>query len=194
MFDAILGGDASDPPGNTLLNQLTIIPDTPNVDGDYACDDASTMAATRGWSLDTPVIIFCDQSGLGHGGIGKGYDTADPPVDAVVCEDFDPRVSWKMTTAGSILLHEYTHFQALVTSNNGGPLQGSTGDDAWGAFDCRNLDKSMATTNADSYAWFATEVLWTVICQTDYQDPNDQDDDDPNCDDGSCTDPGDSPE
>ena len=32
---------------------------------------------------------------------------------------------------------------------------------------CRNLDKALATKNADSYAAFATELMWTTECGRD---------------------------
>lgn len=42
----------------------------------------------------------------------------------------------------------------------------------------RDLDKKYALANADSYAWYATEVLWSTICMKAYQAPSDDDDSD----------------
>jgi len=61
------------------------------------------------------------------------------------------RVSWRMETMGSILLHEYTHFTALVAP----PLAKESDDDAYGPWQVRGFGSafgpylSMATNNAD---------------------------------------------
>ena len=141
------------------------------------------MAEMRDIDSDKPTIILCDPAGFGHGGIGKGYNN----VKAVGCDGFDDRVSWKMETLGSILLHEYTHWEKLVAP----PLSEETDDLAggYGPAGVRSLDKSKATNNADSYSWFATENLWTVICQKKYGDPTKADGNDPNCKNSVCTAP-----
>lgn len=176
VFDKILGGDPNGD-GYDLLGKITISTDYKDSDGDFACD-GETMAELRDWNTDKPKLVVCAKAGFGHGGIGKGYNG----VPTVKCGDFDPRLSWKMETLGSVLLHEYTHYLKLVVP----PLSKETDDDAYGVKGSRDLDKSKATNNADSYSWFATEVLWTVICQKDYQDPIDEDDDDPNCNGTTC--------
>lgn len=178
MFSNISGGDPENPTGNDLLGKISIVTDYKDDDGDYACD-GDTMAELRDYSTDNPKIIICKKAGFGHGGIAKGYDG----VDKVVCENFDPRMSWKMETLGSILLHEYTHYTKLVAP----PLTKETDDPAYGVSGARAYDKSLATNNADSYSWFAIEVLWSVICSKDYEDPTDADDDDPNCNGSVCT-------
>ncbi|KAI9667809.1 MAG: hypothetical protein M1821_000628 [Bathelium mastoideum] len=176
VFNNILGGDPNGQ-GSDLLSSITITPDYPDSNGVLACD-GETMAEMRDWSTDSPKVIVCDPAGFGHGGIGKSYET----VAAVSCGNFDPRVSWKMETLGSILLHEYTHWTKLMAP----PLSKETDDDAYGPYGVRQMNKKDATNNADSYSWFATENLWTVICQTNYQDPQPSDDDDPNCDGQVC--------
>jgi hypothetical protein len=146
-------------------------------DGDLACD-GDTMAELRDWKTSSPKLVVCAGAGFGHGGIGKGYTD----VETVRCERFDDRVSWKMETLGSILLHEYTHFYNLVVP----PLKKETDDVAYGPYDSRNMDKSQATNNADSYSWFAVENLWTVICNKEYGDPTPEDSIDPTCNDSVC--------
>jgi len=140
----MLGGDTKNAEGNTLLGQITISPDFPDADGDLTCDDPETMAELRDWNTDNPTIVLCNPAALGHGGIGKSYGS----VPAVQCDALDPRVSWKMETLGSILLHEYTHWLRLVTP----PLSKETDDIAYGPSGVRALDKSQATDNADSYS------------------------------------------
>ncbi|KAL8847868.1 MAG: hypothetical protein Q9221_007119 [Calogaya cf. arnoldii] len=40
------------------------------------------------------------------------------------------------------------------------------------------LDKETALLNADSYAWYATETMWSEICKKDYKAPGDDSDED----------------
>ncbi len=70
------------------------------------------MAETRDGDDDSkedPTIIFCGP-GLAHGDINKGYDIGQitPGPQAVNCEFIGDRVTWKMETLGSVLLHEHT--------------------------------------------------------------------------------------
>jgi hypothetical protein len=136
------------------------------------------MAELRDWDTDNPKLVVCARAGFGHGGIAKGYSG----VKEVECGGLDPRISWKMETLGSILLHEYTHFLKLVSP----PLAKETDDVAYTPSRTRALDKTKATNNADSYSWFATENLWTLLCHTQYQDPTVEDDKDPNCGGTAC--------
>ena len=43
------------------------------------------------------------------GGIDKGYNGVPP----VTCDSIGPRISWRMATLGSIILHEYFYFRRL---------------------------------------------------------------------------------
>lgn len=188
-MDVILGGDPLQPPGNPLLKDITIRPDFPDPKtGALSCSDPDVEAEIRELTSDNPSIVLCDPAAFGHGSIGKGY--TDGNIPAVTCDTLDPRVSWKMDTLGAVLLHEYTHWLKLMTSVNGGPLPMETDDHEYGVYDCRfELDFSQATDNADSYNWYASEVLWTVLCGTQYQDPVLSDQDDPNCNGTVCTAP-----
>jgi hypothetical protein len=165
--------------GSDLLGKITVVPDYK--DGGVLACDGDTMAELRDYMSDSPKLVICDGPGFGHGGIDLGYTG----VPRVGCDTLDPRVSWKMETLGSILLHEYTHYYNLVVP----PLSKETDDPAYGPNDARAYDKSKATNNADSYSWFANEVLWTVLCSTDYGDPANGDDADPYCNDTTCTAP-----
>lgn len=107
VFLAILGNPRDltrlDWTGSAKLGGLKIVPDYEDEDGELACDGA-TMAELREWDTDNPKLVMCD-AGFGHGGIAKEYDGV-PSID---CEYMGERVSWKMDTMGSILLHEYTY-------------------------------------------------------------------------------------
>lgn len=91
-----------------------------------------------------------------------------------------------MDTLGAILLHEYTHFRKLFNP----PLSRDIldVDGGYGAGGTRNLDKSQATGNADSFVWFANEVFWRAVCKKEYDDPTDPDSNDPSCDNSPCED------
>lgn len=106
-FLAIMGNPADpkqpDVTGSAKLGGLSVVKDYPDDDGELACD-GETMAELRDWETDNPKLVLCD-AGLGHGGIGKGYDGAPAPV---TCEFIGDRVNWRMDTIGSIFLHEYT--------------------------------------------------------------------------------------
>lgn len=178
VFLNIMGNPADtnnpDPTGNAKLGTITIKQDYLDADGDLACD-GSTMAELRDYAGTSPTIVMCD-AGFGHGGIAKGYGTV-PVID---CAYIGDRLNWKMDTMGSILLHEYTHYTDLVAPPL--PKETDDDDDDYGPTGTRNIDKDIATNNADSYSWFANEAMWSVICTKSYGDPiAPQDDDDPNC-------------
>lgn len=124
------------------------------------------FAALRGTASDRPTLIMCP-FGLTHGGIDKSYSG----VQAVSCSTLDPRVSWKMDTLGSTMLHEYTHFTKLVVP----PMSKDIIDVAYCPSEVQALSKHEALRNADSYTWFANELFWTRKCGTDYRDPTDLD-------------------
>lgn len=140
------------------------------------------MAEIRKYESDKPEIIICERAGLGHGGIRKGYSG----VHAIDCGYLENKVSWKMETMGSIILHELTHWKKLVSP----PLKKETDDDEnyYGPKGSRDLpNKAEATNIADQYSWFAAELLWTMSCGKDYADPDKKSDEDPHCDGKVCT-------
>ncbi|RYP93282.1 hypothetical protein DL770_000571 [Monosporascus sp. CRB-9-2] len=168
----------ADPTGSDTLGGITVRQDFPDADGDLTCD-ASTMAELRDYDEDNPTLIVCPGA-FGHGGIGLGYDN----VQEINCDWIGDRVTWRMDTMGSILLHEYTHMTKLVAP----PLSKETDDyeDGYGPLGVRRLDKNLATNNADSYSWYANEALWTILCQENYDDPQSGDGNDPHCGNGVC--------
>lgn len=93
-------------------------------------------------------MIICPGAGFGHGGIAKSYPGVSA-VDRIYVQVNGGRVSWRMDTLGSIILHEYTHFFALVVP----PLAKETDDPWYGAWQVRGnaptFDYAFATNNAD---------------------------------------------
>lgn len=190
-MNTILGPNPNDGKGNDLIGSITIRPDypDPNNNNVMSCRTSNDIAELREWWTPNPQMVLCNAA-FTHGGIGKGYGLLPIwpfGVPAVACGNFDPEVSWKMDTLGATLLHEYTHYLNLVGPPGGaGPLPRETDDIAYGPYNVRNMDKTQATKNGDSYNWFATENLWTVICQKQYTDPAAPDSIDPGCGQGIC--------
>jgi hypothetical protein len=88
------------------------------------------------------------------------------------CGDLDLRVSRKMRTLGSILLHDFTHAGLLVMPPLAYDVEGLQ-DHVYGAHSCQGLDKKLALYNADSYAWLAMEIFWSIACKRSFQNPID---------------------
>jgi tRNA A37 N6-isopentenylltransferase MiaA len=71
-----------------------------------------------------------------------------------------------MNTIGFVLLHEYTHWETLMSPVMLPAFQEkATLDEAIGPWKVRQLTRHQATWNADSYAWLAQEIWWTQTCR-----------------------------
>jgi len=143
------------------------------------CAAKENIAELRDYKTAYPKMILCDAAST-HGGIGKSYGTIPVPpfgVPAVGCNKFDKEVSWKMDTLGATILHEYTHYMALMAPH---PLLKETADVAYGPHGVQHMQKKHALYIGDSYNWFATENLWTNLCNTNYL-PALNKGDDPGC-------------
>lgn len=84
-----------------------------------------------------------------------------------------------MLTLGHFFVQQYTHFQKIEQA----PLKdlgGTTSDLASGPIDVLKIDRYKARVNADSYAYFVTELAWTIHCGRYFEPPMAGDDDDPN--------------
>lgn len=174
VYEQILDGQpgSGQDTGNALLSKITVVKDYPDGNGDMACD-GYTMAEMRRYNTDTPQLIICD-AGFDHGGINKGYHC----VGEVSTDYLDDRVSWKMETLGSVLLHEFTHYKNLVVP----PLSKETDDDHYCLVGSRDIqDKKEALNNADSYSWYANELFWSDKAQKTFNDPVVEDSIDPRC-------------
>ncbi|KAK2756849.1 hypothetical protein FQN53_008549, partial [Emmonsiellopsis sp. PD_33] len=107
----------------------------------------------------------------------EGYDDPDPHLilteDAWVypdrdeienaCEEWEEEgMTQDMYLLGSILLHEYMHWDWFLGSLHHGQIIDQPNGYGWE--NARNLDKNLAKYNADSYGWYATENLWASLC------------------------------
>jgi hypothetical protein len=90
------------------LRQLTFHADYPDSKGSMTCLDDSIMGETRDEYSDNPTVILCPPA-FKHGAINDpGTIIPDDSIQAVTCANIGDRVTWRMDTVGSIILHEYT--------------------------------------------------------------------------------------
>lgn len=171
VFNQILGGDKDY--GNALLADISIMVDYQNAEGNWVCvtvDKGIITAQVREEDPKSPNLVLC-KSALKYGAI-------DHPFQGVLdvnCNTLDPRVSFKMVTLGSILLHEYTHVMHLmkpVFKSMKVLKETATTDKKYGPVEVKRLATSKtdrALTNADSYAWLANEIFWTTHCSKRFE-------------------------
>lgn len=88
-----------------------------------------------------------------------------PGAPDVSCDTIGKFIDAKMEIMGHALIHEYTHLDVLVK-----PVVGKhVTDYFYDPAKTRKLEKEKATTNAESYAWFATELFWSNLCKRDFR-------------------------
>ncbi|KAJ5592055.1 uncharacterized protein N7459_002424 [Penicillium hispanicum] len=167
VFQKILGGVGTYS-GNTMLSKITVIPPADGSQDEEDCSDEEVVTILRGLRTSRPKLIICLEK-FDVGGIDKGYTG----VPAVTCSTIGDKVSTKMNTMGRRFLHEYTHWEHLVVP----PLFTATHDWANGPYAAQNdISKAEALYNADSYAYFASQVFWTVHCGHEFDPPTEDSD------------------
>ncbi|KAI4273058.1 MAG: hypothetical protein L6R38_006447 [Xanthoria sp. 2 TBL-2021] len=122
-------------------------------------------------------------------------DPDNNPTHYVRCEELQANghVSYLMETMGATLLHEYTHFDKLTYPIYSKSIVDTIlrGEEvaygAWAVYNQLNK-KLLARINADSYTYYALEVFWTEVCNTNFLAPRENiDDADPDCGESVCT-------
>jgi hypothetical protein len=114
-------------------------------------------------------IILCPPF-FKYGTIQGGPNREWPNIFTPKCSNIAYRVSEKMDTLGSFLLHEYTHVDDLVQP----PLSEHVRDAEYGYYDTRDLaleKPDEAKHNSDSYASFAAELTWSKLCNRNFAEP-----------------------
>lgn len=160
------------------MGDIVAVADYPNPDADDekpACDTPKDLAELYKYDTDNPELIICPKS-FTFGAIGK---KSWPGAPGVNCDTIYPRISRKMETLGHNVLHEYMHWDKLMSPVIKGPFGvDGTEDIDYGCYELRRITKSEAQRNADSYAWLATETFWTLTCEGShgaFQEPLDVD-------------------
>ncbi|TKA22033.1 hypothetical protein B0A50_08415 [Salinomyces thailandicus] len=155
VFNRLLGDGQQD--GAAALANINVIGDNDLPAGDPA------PAYLEGFDDPDPILGLTDDAFV--------YPNRDDFDDA--CATWaDEGMAQDMYLLGSILLHEYTHWDWFLGSIHNGAVIDQSGGYGWEG--ARALDKSLAVYNADSYGWFATELLWATLCAVDggYNDPH----------------------
>jgi hypothetical protein len=137
---------------------------------DQHCDHGTeTMAAIDKAKVDPKDEMILCPSFFDRGTFGGGPGRHWPTVYTPTCDNIGNRLSTRMETSATTLLHEYTHLITVV----GSVLHRCTKDydDGEGFYNSRKLDKALSKTNADSYPSFATELMWSKLCSRDFEPP-----------------------
>lgn len=154
-----------------LLSKVTFVKDYRDRNGRKACvkrRGEETEAELRERDTESPKVVICDIA-FELGGIDKREHSAqhsNPVPKRLRCDQFDNRLSENMFPMSALLLHEYTHYVALLSP---WPLPKGTRDYCYGPYKVQRLRKSKARFNADGYAWYATEVFLTLKCQKPFR-------------------------
>lgn len=172
VFIAILGtGDPQAPVGNDLLGNLHVqTTDTNNLCG------GPTLAYTNGHDTDSPYIVLCPNAFKKKAvtALNGADNPADNPADAawyISCEELaaNGHVSYLMNSLGATLLHEYTHYDALVQSIFGAEIIDQENPDGYGPVNVyNNLPKALSPFNADSYMYYALASLAATSLTKDF--------------------------
>lgn len=142
--------------GNSLLADFTVVKGSKHKDGQLSCNDPKVDAELLETDTDKPKLVVCPRAFTRGAFSGKGY----PGAPVVTCDRCYPRISKQMETIGMILLHEYTHWDKLMSpALPPGFSATSTSDYSYGSFLTRLENKfiapELAIWNGDSYAWLA---------------------------------------
>ncbi|KAL8740394.1 MAG: hypothetical protein Q9190_006902 [Brigantiaea leucoxantha] len=154
--------------GAAELGQITFQGiDTPNTGDDAGCDREGTIMYTEYYDTNSPVTVVCDDAWV------------FPDRDDQRCDTLGDRLTDDFAILGHLVLHEYTHWDWFLQDITQGEIVDDHGDQEVSGYGLENayfdLDKQYAVFNADSYAWYATEVLWSVLCSKSYAAPSDDD-------------------
>ena len=182
------------------LAQIMITSDYPDTDRSLACPKATATGELRHYDSDNPVLIVCPAA-LEHGSFATISNSPGAP-GKLTCDSVSSgginRATWRMTTVGQTIFHEYTHWQdlskdTLLAHEEIEDVDQSGEEVVYGVYEVQQLrldDGSQAVLVADSYAWFATEAFWTRKCKNSgmvYQHAIPGDAKDPDCGSEQCT-------
>lgn len=141
---------------------------------DTACHDGKTYVQLREGDIDSPSLVVCPRGFKHESFLGKVW----PGVSELICDSVGPCVSWRTLTLGHFFVQQYTHFQKIERAALNA-FGGTTFDLANGPIDVLNIDRYEARVNADGYAWFVTELAWTIQCGRYFEAPMAGDSDNP---------------
>ncbi|KAL9637858.1 MAG: hypothetical protein Q9164_001941 [Protoblastenia rupestris] len=187
--------------GAKELGQITFQGvNTPNNGDDSGCDKPGTNMYTEYYDTDGPVVVVCEDAWyVGNqlniravAYINERIIRVFPDRDDQNCDEMGDTLNPDMAILGHLVLHEFTHWDWFLTGITKGEVVDEHGPDKISGYGLENvyydLDKKYAPFNADSsfvlngfadlegdnrYAWYATEVMWSIICAKTYKEPRD---------------------
>jgi hypothetical protein len=154
--------------GNPRFDIMTVHHDcTTDTEPNGVCNEPHfkvfAAAHDSGWQEDDYIAIckpFYSLTGIPQtrGDSGRAWGEGDQPT----CQNVGNSLNNELltNTMAHTLVHEYTHF-TVFTDALGGP----TTDHTYRVPQTVKLDKAVAKMNAESYAMFATELMWSVLCE-----------------------------
>ena len=147
--------------GPKLIGQITAVP--MNISG--------ALAYLSNRNSKWPILGVCPLA-FEHAPISDLVK--DQVAEDRTCAYFGDYVSTKMDNLATTFLHEYIHFTALVSPPLifGIPGHAQSGT---GPYKAQHINKWTALFNPESYAWYATEVFWTIYCEKQFLPPPSED-------------------
>ncbi|KAI0528437.1 hypothetical protein GGR58DRAFT_526646 [Xylaria digitata] len=190
IFSTLNNGDN----GNDMLGDILV----QTTDSNNLCGGSTLSYLKNGeaGATETPYIVLCPNAFKKKAVTalnGKSPQDPDGPDYYAACAqdggEIDQNVSYLMNTLGMTLLHEYLHYDKMIASFFGSIIDNPNGQPGYGPYNVYDrLDKSLARVNADSYAYYASQVLWTTLCGVEFQAPRPgTDDNDPDCGGQACS-------
>ena len=144
--------------GPKLIGQVTVVPR----------DISGAIANLSSQNSKSAILSVCPMAFEDYASISdlvKDQVTKDR-----TCAYFNDYVSTRMDNLATTFLHEYIHFSALVSP----PLIFDVPDhiqSGTGPYKAQHINKMTALYNPESYAWYATEVFWTIYCGRQFLPP-----------------------
>lgn len=91
-----------------------------------------------------------------------------PDIEDINCENLISKISARKRFLGSVLLHEYTHFDLIGKAAVGEHITDAKNAKGefigWGPQDSRKLTDAEKLINAENYTWLAFAHYWSMKC------------------------------
>ncbi|KAI0457391.1 hypothetical protein F5B21DRAFT_501441 [Xylaria acuta] len=179
--------------GNDMLGDILV----QTTDSNNLCGGTTISYLKNGAkdATETPYIVLCPNTFKRKAVTllkGKGPQDNDADKYYAACKQDGGEIDNNlMDTLGTILLHEHVHYDKMITSSFSSITDNPESKPGYGPVNMyHTLEKRLARVNADNYAYYASQVLWTTLCKTkDFEAPRPGiDDKDPDCDGKPCKD------
>lgn len=134
-----------------------------------ACDSGKDYAQLRDSTEPKARLVVCPDAFKHAGAFPVDGHITWPGVEQLTCKNVGEHVSWKMLSMATVFVQKYTYYKQIM----GDALKdygGQATDVARGPFDVLHLEREKAKKNGDSYAWFVTELAWTLHCGRTFSD------------------------